>query len=673
MRRLASLLLVACGSSTPAPAPTPKQPPVPDQPAKVDPVPAPTGKSEVMAEDTPRTTVAGNTFIAPKEWSVSVKGPATILQAPEGDSRIALIDVKAKDADAALELGWAAYKPDKQWSLETSTEIPDRDGWSKGKQYSYTTSPSEKRYVSASVAFANDGWMVVLLDFAHATAGKRGSQVGLIFDRLLPKGGTKESFAGKKPHPLDKDKIAQLSAFVEDSMKTLGIPGVSIGLYENGKVVFSGGFGARVLGKPAKPDGDTKFMIASTTKPLTTLMLAKLVDAKKLAWDTPATTALPTFKLGNAETTGKVQIKHLICACTGMPRQDLEWIFEFKNRTPDTVMTGLGGMQPTTKFGELFQYSNVMAAGAGYLGGHVAFPKLELGKAYDEAMRTLVFAPLGMKATTFDYKKGETGNYAMPHSKDLSGNTVPATHALNYSAISVRPAGAAWSTVNDLLKYVQMELSEGKLPDGKPYIAKDVLLARRAPQVAIGKDGAYGMGLFIEKSHDVTVISHGGDMFGFHGLTMWLPDHGIGAVVLTNGDLGHALRSSFQRRLLEVLFDGKPQAAADIANLKKQFDQSIEVAKKQLVIPPDAAEVGKLAAKYKNAALGELAVIKKGTGVVFDFGEWKTDIATKKNPDGSISFVTISPSMSGLELTAGADGKSLLLRDEQHEYVFTAL
>ncbi|MBA2540950.1 MAG: beta-lactamase family protein, partial [Deltaproteobacteria bacterium] len=381
----------------------------------------------------------------------------------------------------------------------------------------------------------------------------------------------------------------------------------------------------------------------------------------------------PTFKLGDAATTSKVQIKHLICACTGMPRQDLEWLMEFKNRTPAIVVTSLGDMQPTTKFGELFQYSNVMAAAAGFLGGHVAFPKLELGKAYDDAMRTLVFAPLGMKATTFDYKLAQTGNFALPHSIDLAGKTVPAVHALNYSAIPVRPAGAAWSTVNDLLKYVQMELAEGKLPDGKQYISRDVLLARRERQVAIGKDGAYGMGLFVEKAHEVNVISHGGDMFGFHGLSLWLPDHGIGAVVLTNGDLGHALRSQFQRRLLEVLFDGKAEAVDDVTLTRKNFEEGLAVANKQLTIPPDPAEVGKLAARYHNAALGEFVVVKKGTTLTFDFGEWSSEIATKKNPDGTTGFVTTSASFTGVELVPKAgDAKTLVLRDAQHAYEFTA-
>src|SRR5439155_21387285 len=67
------------------------------------------------------------------------------------------------------------------------------------------------------------------------------------------------------------------------------------------------------------------------------------------------------------------------------------------------------------KFGEMFQYSNQLAAAGGFVGGHVAFPALELGAAYDEAMRTRVFSPLGMTATTFDYDRALNGNHASPH------------------------------------------------------------------------------------------------------------------------------------------------------------------------------------------------------------------------------------------------------------------
>jgi len=669
--RAALLLLFAC-SSAPT-KPTPPAPPAPEAapPVTGAPAPAPAAK-ERLAADTPRTTVAGNMFIAPAGWSIYVQGAATILEAPEGDSHVVLVDVKAKDADEAIELAWKAYKPDHKWPVEVRLPAPDRDGWTHLMQYGYTTSPNEKRIVAAGALFANDTWTAAIIDAAQGTAEKRSSQIGVIFGKLLPKGGARESFAGKQANPLDAARLAELGKFVESSQQLLGVPGVALGLVQGGKVVFAGGFGVRELGKPAKVDADTRFIIASNTKALTTLMLARLVDEQKLTWETAATSLLPRFKLGDAETTSKVAVKHLICACTGMPRQDFEWLFEYKDLTPERALDALGKMQPTSKFGELFQYSNPLAAAAGFLGGHVAFPGLELGAAYDEAMRTRVLDPLGMKATTFDFKRAQTGDFAVAHARDLDGKTVRALDAINRAVIPVRPAGGAWSTVRDMLRYVQMELAEGKLPDGKPYVSRDALLARRAPQIAIGTDITYGMGLMVNRKYGVTVVSHGGDLLGFHSDMMWLPEHGVGAVVLTNGDNGDLIRSLFQRKLLEVLFDGRPEADASLATSAKQVEEQRLATRKLLEIPADPAEAGKLAARYANAELGELAVKRKGAALAFDFGEFTSDVATQKNPDGSVSFVVIAPGIIGLPFVAGTSGgkRTLVLRDAQHEYAF---
>src|SRR6185436_10825581 len=111
----------------------------------------------------------------------------------------------------------------------------------------------------------------------------------------------------------------------------------------------------------------------------------------KLTWDTPVISVMPTFKLGDDATTRSVLIKHLICACTGMPRQDMEWIFEYRQATPAGAMKLLGGMQPTSGFGELFQYSNLMASAAGFIAGAILYPGMELGAAYDKAMQSRVF------------------------------------------------------------------------------------------------------------------------------------------------------------------------------------------------------------------------------------------------------------------------------------------
>ena len=88
-------------------------------------------------------------------------------------------------------------------------------------------------------------------------------------------------------------------------------------------------------------------------------------------------------------------------------------------------------MQPTSKFGEVFQYSNLMAAAAGFIGGAIAYPEQELGAAYDEAMQTKIFEPLGMKHTTFDFARALKGDVAQPHGDDVDGKPAGARMDLN--------------------------------------------------------------------------------------------------------------------------------------------------------------------------------------------------------------------------------------------------
>lgn len=629
--------------------------------------------TESSTGDHPQQTTSGNRFVVPAGWTVQVKGTATIVSAPEGDSHVALVDLEANDADAAVAAAWQIYDPKADWSLVNTTDAADDSGWTRRRSYSYDIPPNLKRQVSAQARWANDTWTVVIYDMNQAVAEKRLSQVTLLFDELLPRGYERESFANKTAHPLTPERLAELERWIEESRRKLKVVGVSVGIIENGKVVFAKGFGEKKLGGGAAPDADTMYMVASNTKAMTTLMLAKLVDQGKFGWKTQARSLLPAFKLGSPDTTDKVLVEHLICACTGMPRQDFEWLLEFEGVTPADALEVLGTMQPTSDFGELFQYSNPMAAAAGFIGGHVAYPDRELGAAYDEAMRTLVFEPLGMTSTTFDYAKAQTGNFTGPYAPDIKNEPAKAAMEINYSVIPVRPAGAAWSNVTDMLKYVRFELDEGVLPDGERYLGRETLMERRKPFVTIGKHATYGMGLMVDNEWDVEVVHHGGDMIGYHSDMMWLPEHGVGAVILTNSDPGWTLRSLFRRKLLEVLFDGKSEAAEQLGAAAESFYSNRAAQLQLLTLPPDPEQAAVLASEYSNEALGKLKVKRAGKTVTFAFGEWEADVASKANPDGSVSFVTITPGIDGLEMVVGsqADGaRTLIFRDAQHEYVF---
>ena len=122
-----------------------------------------------------------------------------------------------------------------------------------------------------------------------------------------------------------------------------------------------------------------------------------------------------------------------------------------------------------------------------------------------------------------------------------------------------------------------------------------------------------------------------------------------------------------------MLFDGKPEAEEQIRVGVKARAAAIAKARERLVIPADPAAAAKLAPRYASKALGDLAVSKgPGGAVVFDAGEWHSAVASRKNDDGTVSFITIDPTIAGFEfVVADKDAKrALVLRDAQHEYVF---
>ena len=673
---VSTVFLLACADAPPpAPvAPAAQVGPVgPTAAATPTAAPAAAPAPVTVAADTPESTPGGATLTAPAGWTVQIDGARVHLTGQEPDLHLYVLDAPAgKSPDDAVAAAWLAVHPDFKHALKLVQPQPGRRGWDEKRDYAYETSPDEKLVLFAEAMRHGDAWTLLLVESGQGAFEKRLAQVALVGDSLRPAGYTMESFAGKTPHALDKDRIQQIVASMEKGRAQAGIPGVAIALLQNGKVVYEGGLGVRELGKPDKIDARTLFMIASNTKAMTTLLLAKLVDQGKLTWDTPVTSVYPDFKLGDADTTKQVLVRHLICACTGVPRQDMEWLFNFGAATPESCMKVLGTMQPTTKFGETFQYSNMMAGAAGFVAGHVLFPKKDLGAAYDEAMKTQVFGPLGMTDTTFDFGAAMKRDHATGHGEDADGKQAITVMDLNRAVIPLRPAGEAWSSVHDVSKYVAMELARGKLPDGKQLVSEQALLERRKPQVRIGEFTTYGMGLEVSTEFGIPVVHHGGSLFGYYSDMFWLPDQGVGGVVLTNAGPGWLLRRALLKRTLEVLFDGRPEADDDLASGVAEDHAAIAKERPRLTIPPDPAVASGLAGRYANAALGDITVRADGTSRIFDFGEWKSPMASRKNDDGSVSMITTAPGMVGFEFViAQRDGKrALVVRDAQHEYVF---
>jgi len=629
-------------------------------------------QARIVAVDTPGATNGGTTFTVPAAWSVTAHGSFVVLSPPDGNLQIALTDTQAPSADMAVASAWKAFEPGFKQPLQLSEPLQPRDGWENIQHFEYKVPPSERRIARAFARRANDRWLVMIYQGDMATREKWMTSILLVFDSLHPQRYQRENFAGKKARAIDAHVIQAMKDFVAIGMKQLGIPGVAFSLIDHDKIVYAGGLGVREWGKPEPVDADTRFIAASDTKALTTLLLAELVDENKLRWEERVTEAYPSFKFGDVKVTREVQIRHLVCQCSGMPAQDYDSEFRNRSMTPAALIRFLGTMQPTAPIGKVFVYSNLLPAAAGFIAGSIEEPSKELGAAYDDVMQEKVLDPLGMTRSTFEFDQAMQGNYARPHYSDVNGKLVvsPMTYTQSYGAR--RPAGGLWTTVHDLSQYVMMELADGVLPNGQRLVSKENLLQRRVPNIAIDSDQHYGMGLVIDTQWGITMVEHSGGRPGYASHMMWLPDYGIGAVILTNADDGAALLDPFARKLLEQVFDGKPEADRQLQAAAMHKEISARAFRQSLQIPADRSASSSLATKYHNDALGDLVVNRSSGNLDFQFDEWHSLVASRVNGDGSTSFITLGEDMADAEFLAGKQhGKrTLTLNDGVREYVF---
>jgi CubicO group peptidase (beta-lactamase class C family) len=630
--------------------------------------------SPLAANAADEASTSSMTFALPADWMLNKAGDVTHLTAPEGDLSVAFVDVgKAADQTAATAVAWKVADPAFARKVRLAAKAPATDGWDETWTIDYEVSPNEKLILRAYVFRRGDNWSVAMFRGSEATFSKRLAAVRTIAMSLHPAGVAPEDFTGKAAAPFDAARREALKQFWKDAMAAYGVPGIGYAIIDRNGIVDEGGIGLRTIGKPDPVDAHTRFMIASNTKGMTTLLLAKLVDQGKLRWDEPVVKAYPQFKLGDPSVRDAIQIRHLICACTGMPRQDMEWIMTGDLQTkPDRVFDLLAPMKPTTKFGDVFQYSNLLASAAGYVAGKVEFPKLDVGAAYDKAMKTEVFDPLGMTETTFSKRVAVGGNHADPHDIGLDGKIAVGTIDKSDSIYFARPAGGAWSSAHDVALYALDELREGVLPSGKRLVSTAALLERRAPGVPTGEATKYGMGLETSKRWGVTMIDHGGGMPGYKTDWIILPDAGVGVVILNNGETGSDMLTVTKRRLVELLYGARPDAVPTMQANAARIRAAYAKAAAELKLPPDPKAVAKLATRYVSPALGTITVKRSGTDVIFDFGSFSSRMATKRNEDGTTSFVMADPTVTDMSFVAKSSGQfdTLVMRDEQHEYEY---
>ena len=144
-------------------------------------------------------------------------------------------------------------------------------------------------------------------------------------------------------------------------------------------------------------------------------------------------------------------------------------------------------------------------------------------------------------------------------------------------------------------------------------------------------------------------------------------------MLLTNTDSGAAMRGPFIRRLLELLYDGKPEAEETVKASAATIKAAVAAERKQLMYPADPKIASGLASHYTSEDLGSMVFTRSAHGLSGSNGVWSVAFATKANPDGTVSLVTASPGLTGIEFVVANEGgkRALVVRDGQHVYRYT--
>ena len=349
-----------------------------------------------------------------------------------------------------------------------------------------------------------------------------------------------------------QNNVELFDKYVESARNQWQVPGIAITVVQDGKVVFSKGYGVRELGKTEPVTTETLFGCMSTTKAMTVAALGMLVDEGKLNWDDKVIKYLPAFRVGDPYVTNELRVRDLLTHNAGLGNADFLW-----DRTTDLPSTEiLKRMQyanPAYSLRSSFIYQNIMYLVAGQVIEKVS------GMPWESFISERLFAPLGMKNTfptlalSRQYQNRSSSHF------EIKGKiqVIPES-----PADAIAPAGAVWSTADDIAKWVNFMLGNTTV-NGKELLKPATLNELFKPQtmvptgqfyptIAITKPHwmTYGLGWFQHDYRGEMVNFHTGSLAGRTAIIGLLRDKKLGVYIF--GNLDHA---EVRHALMYKVFD----------------------------------------------------------------------------------------------------------------------
>ena len=342
---------------------------------------------------------------------------------------------------------------------------------------------------------------------------------------------------------IDQD---QLQKQVSESARALEVPGVSVGVYHAGAEHYAY-FGVTSVENPLPVDENTLFQFGSTGKTYTATALLRLVDQGLVDLAAPVRTYLPDFRVKDEATAATVTVLQLLNHTAG-------WSGDVFDNTGDgddalaRYVEKMAGLEQVTPLGSTVSYNNASLSVAGHLIATIT------GKTFEQAIRELIFEPLGMTNSFFFNNEIMTRRFAAGHDQHPDGRiTVSRPWAM---ARNGAPMGGISSDSRDLITWARFHLGDGTSRDGERVLAEQ-LLARMQEPTAEMKGSALGdhvgISWLMRDVDGVRLVGHGGDTLGQHSDFVMVPQRDFAISVMTNcGPNGSTFKEELVKWALEA-------------------------------------------------------------------------------------------------------------------------
>ncbi|MGM9511201.1 serine hydrolase [Larkinella sp. GY13] len=365
------------------------------------------------------------------------------------------------------------------------------------------------------------------------------------------------SFLSLKPAFAQVITSPQIDQLVEKTLKTFEVPGIAVALVKDGNVIHSKGYGVRSMHSTRKVDANTLFGIASNSKAFTAATLGILVDEGKLSWDDKVIDYIPEFRLYNAYVTEDFTIRDLLThrSGLGLGAGDLMFFPDSSDFQLKDVIHNLRYLKQTSGFRTKYDYDNLLYMVAGEV------VKRASGQSWEEFVETRIMKPLQMENSAASFSRLKNKSNVIDAHAVIEGKL----RTVRRGRLDVgNSAGGINSSINDLSKWVIMQLNGGKYGDGlsKTLFSTKVqddmwspqtIIPVRAPGPYNTHFSSYGLGWRLNDAKGYKQISHTGGLPGMVTQVMLVPELKLGIIVLTNQQSGAAF-TAITNQILDSYF-----------------------------------------------------------------------------------------------------------------------